>query len=81
MNVLLRSERQTILAKLQGLTYARSQGEYEEILADFLAIAPNPLLSHYFNQHWRPIREEWVEGLMSRKMNFNKNGKVVCRDM
>ena len=55
-------ERQTILAKLQELTYARTEEDYEGKYLEFLEISPNHLVTDYFNNNWHNIKSEWVEG-------------------
>ena len=64
-------ERHTILTKLQGFTYARTEEEYEEKYDDFCAVSPNHLVTEYFDRNWHPIKEQWVEGLKSKSLNFN----------
>ena len=64
-------ERHTILAKLQELTYAKSETDYQEKYDDFCAVSPNHLVTEYFKKNWHSIKEEWVEGLKTNKLNFN----------
>ena len=61
-------ERHTILAKLQELTYAKSETDYQEKYNDFCAVSPNHLVTEYFNKNWHSIKEKWVEGLKTNKL-------------
>ena len=40
---------------------------------EFLEISPNNLVTEYYNNNWHNIKSEWVEGLKSRKINFNES--------
>ena len=66
-------QRKTILAKLQDITYARTEEGNDAKYPGFLYMSPNHLVTYYFNNSLHNIKSEWVEELKTRKLNFSES--------
>ena len=62
-------ERLHTLEILQKIAHCKSDQAYQELYKE-LQDANTPAALQYYNEHWHPIKEQWVEGFKTQSSNF-----------